>query len=439
MRLPAASKDTTDSRKSIFAQGINLRTSQTSVSGGNNDAATLVMIKKLIKFKSIHDNLTSMLAENEREKLDQIKNATFAKRPTIEKDAKARISSQRKARNLFKEDLLYSTEKKSDQVDEVHDIQDYDQVIHDIEELKAERSKLIADTSKCDQFIECKCSSTYFRFRYLLSKLHQIRKCAQLSSTNGMLTADYFSVVLDKRKEMIDIVHHETENVENAMSQIHGLRKKFDNEIDSFLQGIDSDKSVFSEQNAVHQIEFSESSLPDRRLELLDEKLAAIIRAFKEKVAHTQPKKIKEKAEIDFNYDPAVTADDIARTSSDNFNIFKENVSNVMQRCFQMTEGRLQRLAASRKVLMEDRVIPENERIVSTVIALEDNIDVRQTSLTRMIDLERNLRQAAEISFEERARSLLTAVALSEQTSINHLKVEFFFVAVFYSLLPSPF
>lgn len=91
MRLPAASKDTTDSRKSIFAQGINLRTSQTSVSGGNNDAATLVMIKKLIKFKSIHDNLTSMLAENEREKLDQIKNATFAKRPTIEKDAKARI------------------------------------------------------------------------------------------------------------------------------------------------------------------------------------------------------------------------------------------------------------------------------------------------------------------------------------------------------------
>jgi hypothetical protein len=90
-----------------------------------------------------------------------------------------------------------------------------------------------------------------------------------------------------------------------------------------------------------------------------------------------------------------------------------------------MTEGRLQRLAASRKVLMEDRVIPENERIVSTVIALEDNIDVRQTSLTRMIDLERNLRQAAEISFEERARSLLTAVALSEQTSINHLKAHY--------------
>ena len=336
--------------------------------------------------------------------------------------------SQRKARNLFKEDLLYSTGKKTDQAEEIDELQDQDQIIREIEDLQTEKSKLILDINKCEQFINLKSSSAYFRFHYLLTKLQFIRKCTQLGSAS-MLTADYFSMVLDKRKEMIESVKFEMENVQKTMDQIQSLRQQFDNEITSFVSAMDQSeegcRSIVRDAEQAEQAAFLGQLPSQQRLDMLDDKLAQIIRSFKEKVSRSVPKKSKEKekVEVELSYDPAVATDDVVKASAENLNKFKENVGATMQRCFQHIEGRLLRMQASRRALMEDNAVPNSERIVESVKEIHVNLASREDSLSRMVTLENSLRRSAEQAFEDRTRSLLSAVAQSEQASISHLKV----------------
>lgn len=350
--------------------------------------------------------------------------------------------SQRKARNLFKEDLLYSTGKKTDQSEEIDELQDQDQIIREIEDLQTEKSKLVLDINKCEQFINLKSSSAYFRFHYLLTKLQLIRKCTQLGSVS-MLTADYFSMVLDKRKEMIEMVKSEMENVQKTMDRIQSLRQQFDNEITSFVSAMDQSeggcRSIIRDAEQSDLAAFVDQLPSQQRLEMLDDKLAQIIRSFKEKVSRSVPKKSKEKekVEVELNYDPAVTADDVVKASAENLNKFKENVGATMQRCFQHIEGRLLRMQASRRALMEENLVPISGRIVESVKEIHVNLESREDSISRMVTLENSLRRSAEQAFEDRTRSLLSAVAQSEQASISQLKVRAGFPLILLALFSS--
>eukprot|EP01033_Poteriospumella_lacustris_P000089 gene89-60_t len=392
-----------------------------------SDSSMIRLIKKLAENEDVLDRLSSMLDPADLQKLAQIKAAKLAK-SSPEKDT-SRIS-QRKARNLFKEDLLYSTGKKTDQAEEIDELQDQDQIIREIEDLQTEKSKLILDINKCEQFINLKSSSAYFRFHYLLTKLQFIRKCTQLGSAS-MLTADYFSMVLDKRKEMIESVKSEMENVQKTMDQIQSLRQQFDNEITSFVSAMDQSeegcRSIIRDAEHAEQAAFLGQLPSQQRLDMLDDKLAQIIRSFKEKVSRSVPKKSKEKekVEVELSYDPAVATDDVVKASAENLNKFKENVGATMQRCFQHIEGRLLRMQASRRALTEDNAVPNSERIVESVKEIHVNLASREDSLSRMVTLENSLRRSAEQAFEDRTRSLLSAVAQSEQASISHLKAHY--------------
>lgn len=94
MRAPASQKEIVgDSRKSIFTQGINLRSTRSSAIISNNDVTMIRMIKKLVETEGINDNLVSMLTQEDLAKLNQIKNAKLNvnnKKATPDKD-KSRI------------------------------------------------------------------------------------------------------------------------------------------------------------------------------------------------------------------------------------------------------------------------------------------------------------------------------------------------------------
>lgn len=76
-----------DSRKSIFTQGLNLRSSRSStiVSNNNNDMM-MKMIKKLIEIEPVFNIIASMLQGSDLKKLQQIKAAKVSK--VIGSDAK---------------------------------------------------------------------------------------------------------------------------------------------------------------------------------------------------------------------------------------------------------------------------------------------------------------------------------------------------------------
>lgn len=362
-------------------------------------------------------------------------------------------SSPRKARRILKEDLLYSSNKganggqTSDHIidEEIADLFDYEQLTQEIENLRAEKAKLSADIHKCDQFVHLKSSSLYYRFQYLLTKLHSVRKCTTSSKTS-LLTADYFSIVLDQRRDLLLNVQEELSNMEKILEHVRSTKEQLNRELSLFLAEIDEvDKettALHSQGQHPHAVVVHRGSCDDRRLQILDDKLQAIIVAMRERAVSLSPQRqqldkdreIDGKLDVDPHvlYDPAVTIEDVARGSAHHFQQFKQNVGDVMERCFRLSEERLKRLESSRQQILadadsvsksSDKSCSFNSRIVQTLSLVEKNSTLRHTSLERMVNLERDLRSEAERSFEERAKNLLDAVAQSEVVTINQLKV----------------
>lgn len=92
MRAPTGSKDPVDARKSIFAQGINLRSTRSSIMS-TSDSSMIRLIKKLTESEDIFDHLSNMLDSTDLQKLAQIKAAKLAKSSPEKDNTRIRYDS----------------------------------------------------------------------------------------------------------------------------------------------------------------------------------------------------------------------------------------------------------------------------------------------------------------------------------------------------------
>lgn len=93
LRSPTSSKDSFgDARKSIFTQGINLRSNRNlSIVGNTTDATMLRAIKRLLETESIFANVSSMMSPEDGEKLMLIKNTQVHSKKSQSEVDKSRI------------------------------------------------------------------------------------------------------------------------------------------------------------------------------------------------------------------------------------------------------------------------------------------------------------------------------------------------------------
>jgi hypothetical protein len=215
-----------------------------------------------------------------------------------------------------------------------------------------------------------------------------------------MLTADYFSYVLHKRRELLEESKQEIDNLQMLLNLLNQEKQYLCTHMNDYLQlakTIDEENKEYLIPEHLTAKEHYTQQLPtNRRLQLFDEKLQSLLNLIKKDDSITSnsnhnsslssPRKQLMKSSVSERFDtmseplssssttaapapatiipatttitfqPPVTVDQITQDMKLQFQEFQEKVRQTMENCYQMTEKRLKRLTSSRTQLTEGKI-----------------------------------------------------------------------------------
>lgn len=340
-------------------------------------------------------------------------------------------SSIKKSRRHIKEDLLYSSSPLEFGGGFV-ELNDEELLKREILELTTRRNQLQKEILLCQEFVRDKSSSQYFRFIYLLTKLNMARKCTQ-NNKSSLLTADYFSTVLAKRKELLEEVKQSVqlhqEQVDSLIAEKEHLQRSTADCLEHWQQ-VDQQVSKDHDIADVDRLKAFRSGFgKESQIRHFDEKLGSIITAMKEQIISSK-KKAKstmlfrgingnDKVEVEMNYQSLHSDEALTNDFKLSLKEFESNVGDTMSRCYLLVEESMRRKNRTRAALLAD----ENNLLAIKVKQVESVLEQRQVTSTRVQQLLNDVRMRTLDNLQAKIDVPKSMVIHSDQAFLSHLKV----------------
>lgn len=355
-------------------------------------------------------------------------------------------SSNKKPRRQIKEDLLYSSSPSDfGGLSGFTELNDEDLLKREILELSHERDQLQKEIHLCQEFIREKSSSQYFRFIYLLTKLNMARKCTQTNKSN-LLTADYFSTVLAKRKQLIEEVKQSVqthqEQIDILIAEKDYLQMSTADCLEHWQQ-VDQRVSKDSEIVEINRMKAFRSGFgKESQIRHFDEKLGSIIAAMKEQIGWSK-KKAKasallsgttnnnDKVEVEVNYQSLHDNEALTNDFKHSLKEFESNVGDTMSRCYLLVEESLRRKNRTRAALLADDKNPLSIRVKQAESVLEQ----RLSTSARVQELLAEVRVRTQENLRTKIDIPESMVIHSDQAFLSHLKVPVSFAYFYFAFI----